>query len=1031
MKIGVSMIAVTGVLALVGLAQASVAVAAGASLLQEDFETAHGQVPPSGWNVESSESASGMRPDWQGWSFHTVDDAVAEWGAGGKHGDFSRSSGTVAIVQSDGNRPSNEDLAVRFSSTLWTPEVPLSEHLGAVRVAFDTQYRKGQAPQIAKLVASYDGGLPVDVMQFDQDRYNDNVDIVTPVPADAGQVRFGWSYLNSANNWYWMIDNVEIAESTPPPVVPKFRSEAKPVAAPGQTLTLEVGGFRSGMTPTVSWRGKVVDGIPAADTDGIVRFSVTVPTSAQRGFMTVQISGEGISPVSQTVTVLPNVIGQYQSLEPRIWVSTLDDFDEWERSANNGPGWEQLTVSKIVEEYGTDIRQSFTRADGALAHVEAASGKTATLTTPSVDVAGFSDDLELRLDAHLRVRGTSQQSATITAMFDSGERVELWQGRTDLYSAQLRLPVIVPAEAKQVSFAIEYISGEGAGSFSVDNVYLTEPLQRLQADKADAVVDVFSDVQGALSAMCDKVMPGFEKVEPKSKVLVVNGDLVNQGTVANWDKYIGALNGCGRERYDTNVSVIGNHEYFAGGSISIEEYRERYLDYTGMRGVGGQGGIWGELLVDEELPLLWIGTEGYDYNQHTGSGPFMTMSDEQFSWLSERLEHYRVLNEPVLLFSHFVFPYSVSGTYIDFNARDYGDDASRVNALLQQNPNVVMVTSHTHWDMGLNDWTAEKRFDATSDYGINVFNSGAVTTQYGPSGDWKETAIGGADPTGLRVSLYSDRVRVTGYRFSAEGPQVIQELDVARPAATPNPPTDKDATLDLDSASVAPGEKIEAKGANWGSGEEIRFTLENAPASSVRSVDVGTLTADDKGTFGGLVTIPVATAEGDHIVVAEGQSSGLTAYAKLRVISEPHHENASLTLGANSGKAGSRIRIAGTDWPAEHAVHVRMVSHEASALGKIVDVGSYSTDAAGSFADVFVVPDVPAGKYLIATNSEGVEAPPSSLFEVLASEPVNPVVPTMPGVPQDLASTGSTPTSVLFVAILLMLGVGTCLMRRI
>lgn len=262
----------------------------------------------------------------------------------------------------------------------------------------------------------------------------------------------------------------------------------------------------------------------------------------------------------------------------------------------------------------------------------------------------------------------------------------------------------------------------------------------------------------------------------KADVLVSNGDLVSTGSVANYTAYLDALAAGGGGEYETVISTIGNHEYY--GSEGSAVYQKRFLDMTGMREVGGEGGLWGEVLVDGELPLLWFGSEFYDYTAQTGSGPFMELGREQFSWLRDRLAYWREQGKPVLLFSHHLLPYSVSGSYARFYENDFGQDEERFAALLDQNPNVILFNSHTHWSPTLNDWSFEMRTDPTLALAPTAVNTAAVTTMYGPSGDWEERVIGGADPVGLRAALYDDRVRVTAYSFSPTGSTEVKHIDV-------------------------------------------------------------------------------------------------------------------------------------------------------------------------------------------------------------------------------------------------------------
>ncbi|MCB8043974.1 metallophosphoesterase [Microbacterium oxydans] len=207
------------------------------------------------------------------------------------------------------------------------------------------------------------------------------------------------------------------------------------------------------------------------------------------------------------------------------------------------------------------------------------------------------------------------------------------------------------------------------------------------------------------------MLPGFRAMAQTADVLVSNGDLVSNGSTANYTSYLSALAAGGGGEYGTVVSTIGNHEYY--GSEGSAVYRERFLDSTGMRDIGGQGGLWGEVLVDGQLPLIWIGSEFYDYTAKTGAGPFVDFSEEQFTWLRDRLAHWRAQDQPVLLFSHHLLPYSVSGSYARFYENDFGQEEARFAALLAQNPNVIMFNSHTHWSPTLNDWSTELRPDPT------------------------------------------------------------------------------------------------------------------------------------------------------------------------------------------------------------------------------------------------------------------------------------------------------------------------------
>ncbi|WP_089772654.1 hypothetical protein [Ruania alba] len=122
-----------------------------------------------------------------------------------------------------------------------------------------------------------------------------------------------------------------------------------------------------------------------------------------------------------------------------------------------------------------------------------------------------------------------------------------------------------------------------------------------------------------------------------------------------------------------------------------------------------------------------------------------------------------------------------ANTYASFYRNDFGEDTERVAALLQANPNVILLNSHTHWSPELKDWSVQHWFDPAATDPVTIVNTVAVTTQYGPSGDWGGRGIGGADPAGLKIALYEDQVRASVYAFGADGAREVKRVDVPVP----------------------------------------------------------------------------------------------------------------------------------------------------------------------------------------------------------------------------------------------------------
>ncbi len=285
-----------------------------------------------------------------------------------------------------------------------------------------------------------------------------------------------------------------------------------------------------------------------------------------------------------------------------------------------------------------------------------------------------------------------------------------------------------------------------------------------------AVIDVFSDVQGSLDRMSQAVVPGLLALEPGADTLVVNGDAVDRGELKEWSEFTRRFDEEVRGHYQLVLFTVGNHEYHYGGATTPDQFAQRFLEQTRM------DRLWGETKVGP-LTVLWIGSEGYLYNRYKGSGPYMEMSEEQLGWLEERLEHHWHEGNPTVLFSHHVLPDTVTGTRTPSTANDFGRHRERVERALGDFPPTLLVTSHTHWSVRADDWAVERTFGSPAG-SVTIVNSGAVTTQYGPSEDGDEEPIPGQPPSALKIVLYRDHLWVRALEFGEGVAEVVNEVRI-------------------------------------------------------------------------------------------------------------------------------------------------------------------------------------------------------------------------------------------------------------
>ncbi|BAU83501.1 nucleotide pyrophosphatase [Streptomyces laurentii] len=162
---------------------------------------------PSGWSVVDNAMGTGGVTEWRGWSF-----ATDEFWSRSERDQWRelnvRSRGVFAVADSD--EWSDKAFSGPYDTTLVSPAYAVA---GAARVnlAFTTLYRQ-EGAQSAQILASFNGGTPTVVKSYTADVLSKPQTVTVPVPAGASSVSFRFRY-TGANNWYWVIDGVEVTTS--------------------------------------------------------------------------------------------------------------------------------------------------------------------------------------------------------------------------------------------------------------------------------------------------------------------------------------------------------------------------------------------------------------------------------------------------------------------------------------------------------------------------------------------------------------------------------------------------------------------------------------------------------------------------------------------------------------------------------------------------------------------------------------------------------------------------------------------------
>ena len=486
---------------------------------------------------------------------------------------------------------------------------------------------------------------------------------------------------------------------------------------------------------------------------------------------------------------------------PEGWSQNVEGVTSGEARWN---GWTVSDVRHWTWAAGTDERHFFTQGHDQFAIIDSKQQRLAErdsmdarMNTAPIDVAG-QDTVALEFDQHYR-QGKDGQVAQVAVSFDGGEPEVVDKLTHDRYSSHEYFELDVPEGAKTMQVTFSYLGGNDDYWWAVDNVAVRAPFTKA-AEKPNTIIDVISDPQDdpedyKLAIRRLNAMP------EKTGALVVNGDLVDNGSQEQWDRFLAARK---EAPHDSGVELwtIGNHEMY--GKETSEVHMQRFLKYS------GQEKPWNEVVVNG-TPLISINTEYYSDIDRGGKEPFQRISAEQLKWLDERLAHWDAQGVTALVFTHPLLPGTVSMSHSAWYQNDFEDEQAISDVLSKYN-DVVAFTSHSHSSLKQNNWWGTRRYDGTTQgaIGFPVVNTGAILNEYLPDGDHDEEIVDDKAATGLRVKVYDDRVRVEAWDFkdghglaNPDGEaKMIKYQDfskqkrVAAPAADapakPNPDTDPD-----------------------------------------------------------------------------------------------------------------------------------------------------------------------------------------------------------------------------------------------
>ncbi|WP_246199785.1 metallophosphoesterase family protein [Arthrobacter zhaoguopingii] len=493
------------------------------------------------------------------------------------------------------------------------------------------------------------------------------------------------------------------------------------------------------------------------------------PRSNDPGIADGQVGFTHTAPKGWGVDVDPSMAGQ--------------GVDEWR-------GW-SFTTREFWVDAEDQMRDRFARAQNVIAVADsdefadvnsASHDFKTTLVSDQISVHKQSS-VELSFDSHYR--GWEGQSATVTVEFDgSGEFLPVMQydsqSVTNNYDGRVintneRLTVEVPEGAKRAVFRWNFQAKANSWYWAIDSVTVQKPLAPTKDPATSAWI--VSDIQGHPQDLAH-ALGDLSAVRPDAAGLLMVGDIVNSGSVREWDEVRDVMTNARPILPETIAAAIGNHESYTGEPWTT--HRDRFLEFA------DRDRIWDEYVLEGaggSVPVLVLG-------QEDARPPEVPMSEEQVLWMQERLAYWTKQNKQVMIVSHFPLGDTVSASWIPGYDTAY-EHNDRLIQILSNYPNAVLFTGHTHYPFELGDWAVQRRTETGHPDGFWAVNTGAIQTEWDARGE--DTATVREITTrninrGLTVDVFDDRLVIDARDFgpvTGGGDNTINE--VVRTVTIPNP----------------------------------------------------------------------------------------------------------------------------------------------------------------------------------------------------------------------------------------------------
>ena len=269
-----------------------------------------------------------------------------------------------------------------------------------------------------------------------------------------------------------------------------------------------------------------------------------------------------------------------------------------------------------------------------------------------------------------------------------------------------------------------------------------------------------------------KTFEDIKKNSPRSSGIIVNGDIVDEYSSANYDSFFDSHTSVyGTDDYLLHIG-LGNHEFIVQSETDYDtadeqtekkRYEERLALWENK--TGNTSPYFYEVINGSYF--IYLGTTKMPQTLDGNGRADCVLGEKQLTWLEETVKKAGETGNPIYLFSHGSLRDTVSGSLTSLKQTWYGyslEEETKIRNIIKDYKQLMFFSSHSHWCFESKD-----PYKISDNY-PSFFNTAAIGYLWEGEGGGHSYMNGSYDnggAQGLYVEVYDSQVVIKGRQFEA------------------------------------------------------------------------------------------------------------------------------------------------------------------------------------------------------------------------------------------------------------------------